>query len=125
MDSESESHQSSKRSNINIPIRIPTIKRRMSFDRKPATFDQPLDMTEDIDMGFLKDPNSVKFGRNAQRLPNFSKANDDIELERRKKVAKHKRLMGFLYAGDLPENDSPERCDSSFQGIYFILLITL
>jgi hypothetical protein len=119
MDSESESHQSSKRSNINIPIRIPTIKRRMSFDRKPGTFDQPLDMTEDIDMGFLNDPNSVKFDRNDPRLPRFSKANDDIELERRKKVAKHRRLMGFLYAGDLPENDSPERCDSSFQGIYF------
>jgi hypothetical protein len=35
-------------------------------------------------------------------MPKFSNANDDIEFERRKKEAKTRRIMGFLYSGNLP-----------------------
>jgi hypothetical protein len=120
MESESESHQSSsKKSDIYMPIRVQPVKKRRSYELKPGVLHPPLDIASDHEMELLQDPNTGVFNHNVQRLPNFSKANDDIEFERRKRAAKHRRVMGFLYAGDLPGNTSPNRVESSCQGIYF------
>lgn len=120
MESESDSHQSSsKKSDIYMPIRVQPVKRRRSFELKPGVFHHPLHIASDQEMELLQDPNTGRFDQSAQKLPNFSKANDDIEFERRKRAAKHRRVMGFLYAGDLPGTTSPNRVESSCQGNSF------
>lgn len=94
-ESESESEVQSE-----IGIVIPPPKRRMSFEhQKPITFNRPLDQEMMGDMDILLEPHTT---RPSMMLPHFTAANDDIELIRRKRVAKERRVMGFLYAGDLP-----------------------
>ena len=94
-ESDSESEEQSE-----VGLIVPQPRRRMSFEhQKPMTFDRPLDQEMMGEMDILMEPHTTK---PSQMLPHFTAANDDIELIRRKREAKERRVMGFLYAGDLP-----------------------
>lgn len=82
-------------------IEKPQKKRRMSFEQQPTLLNLANSNDEEMfeEMDILQDPNTC---RPSSRMPKFSNANDDIELERRRREAKTRRIMGFLYSGNLP-----------------------
>jgi len=106
----SEKVESDSESELDNDIIIPDPPkpRRMSFEHpQPLLFDDDLPDGEMFDeMNILQDPNTCRPRNNRPRL---SRANDDIELMRRKREAKTRRIMGFLYAGDAPQRNAIRR----------------
>ena len=98
---EIEEHVQENPSFRTINIEPTSKKRKMSFDlpgrpQLEFMFDQ-----NDEELGILGDPNTF---RPSAALPHFSNANDDINIGRVR--GDKERLMGFLYAGDVPTKHS-------------------
>lgn len=83
----------------------PKVQRRNSFNINVAA---PLCNDSLPDIEILQDSNTFAAGSN-QTKPNFTKANDDIEFERRKREANERHTLNFLYAGNAKQYPSSSR----------------
>lgn len=111
MEEENNSSSSSEKSDPLEGLKfVPTTQRRRSFEisnKNMLTF--PLVQSyEGEEIEILEDPNTFEPNTTLNR-PRWSKANDDTEFLRRKKEAKKRRLMRFLYAGDLPQKNKNDK----------------
>lgn len=107
VDMKEDESESSSSSESQIQLARAEPKRRMSFEMiKPLKFEENLAQPDIEEMGILQEPFTTK---PSHFLPHFSNANDDIELERRKRAAKERRVMSFLYAGDIPHRNKKKQ----------------